>query len=143
MWAVNDGEFRYPLGFLLIDFIIFSINFINKNSDGFPDVPSIIDGPYSKWVGNSKSCPGCNNVINFSMFCFSKKAGQDVLINGFGIGTDHFGGFSEKASVCSDWLMPLPSGLTHLDAAKIGTAGYTAMLCVDAIKQGVYRNTLC
>jgi len=62
--------------------------------------------------------------------------GQDVLINGFGIGTDHFGGFSEKASVCSDWLMPLPSGLTHLDAAKIGTAGYTAMLCVDAIKQG-------
>ena len=78
------------------------------------------------------------NVINFSMCCFSKKAGQDVLINGFGIGTDHFGGFSEKASVCSDWLMPLPSGLTHLDAAKIGTAGYTAMLCVDAIKQGVY-----
>ena len=66
--------------------------------------------------------------------------GQEVLINGFGIGTDHFGGFSEKASVCSDWLMPLPSGLTQLDAAKIGTAGYTAMLCVDAIKQGMYRN---
>ena len=68
------------------------------------------------------------------------QAGQSVLINGFGIGTDHFGGFSEKASVCSDWLMPLPCGLTQLDAAKIGTAGYTAMLCVDAIKQGVYRN---
>ena len=123
--------------FLSIGFIIFSINVINKNSDGFPDVPSIIDRPYGKWVGNSKSCPGCNSVINFSMCCFSKKVGQDVLINGFGIGTDHFGGFSEKASVCSDWLMPLPSGLTHLDAAKIGTAGYTAMLCVDAIKQGM------
>ena len=67
---------------------------------------------------------------------FIEKVGQDVLINGFGIGTDHFGGFSEKASVRNEWLMPLPSGLSHLEAAKIGTAGYTAMLCVDAIKQG-------
>ncbi len=58
------------------------------------------------------------------------------MINGFGIGTDHFGGFSEKAAVRHEWIMPLPEGLTHLDAAKIGTAGYTAMLCVDAIKQG-------
>jgi len=64
------------------------------------------------------------------------KVGQDVLINGFGIGTDHFGGFSEKASVRHEWIMPLPEGLTYLDAAKIGTAGYTAMLCVDAITQG-------
>ena len=80
-------------------------------------------------------------LLIFQCTVFQKlQAGQDVLINGFGIGTDHFGGFSEKASVCSDWLMPLLSGLTHLDAAKIGTAGYTAMLCVDAIKQGVYRN---
>ena len=82
-------------------------------------------------------------LLIFQCAVFQKKVGQDVLINGFGIGTDHFGGFSEKASVCSDWLMPLPSGLTHLDAAKIGTAGYTAMLCVDAIKQGVYRNIVC
>ena len=58
------------------------------------------------------------------------------MINGFGIGTDHFGGFSEKASVRHEWIMPLPEGLTYLDAAKIGTAGYTAMLCVDAITQG-------
>ena len=58
------------------------------------------------------------------------------MINGFGIGTDHFGGFSEKASVRHEWIMPLPKGLTYLDAAKIGTAGYTAMLCVDAITQG-------
>ena len=72
------------------------------------------------------------NQLNY----FIEKVGQDVLINGFGIGTDHFGGFSEKASVRHEWLMPLPSGLSHLEAAKIGTAGYTAMLCVDAIKQG-------
>ena len=73
---------------------------------------------------------------------FIEKVGQDVLINGFGIGTDHFGGFSEKASVRNEWLMPLPSGLSHLEAAKIGTAGYTAMLCVDAIKQGKIKNQI-
>ena len=64
------------------------------------------------------------------------KAGDSVLINGFGIGTDHFGGYAEKASVRNEWIMPLPSGLDPLDAARIGTAGYTAMLCVDALKKG-------
>ena len=64
------------------------------------------------------------------------QAGDSVLINGFGVGTDHFGGFAEKASVRHEWLMPLPSGLDPLDAARIGTAGYTAMLCVDALKKG-------
>lgn len=67
--------------------------------------------------------------------CENLTVGQDVLLNGFGIGTDHFGGFAEKASVRHEWLMPLPKSLSHLDAAKIGTAGYTAMLCVDAIKK--------
>ncbi len=58
------------------------------------------------------------------------------MINGFGIGTDHFGGYAELASVRSDWLLPLPENISPLDAAKIGTAGYTAMLCVDALKSG-------
>lgn len=66
----------------------------------------------------------------------SYQVGDEVLINGFGIGTDHFGGFSEKASVRHEWLMKLPSGLSALDAARIGTAGYTAMLCVDALVKG-------
>merc|ERR1712141_683778 len=62
------------------------------------------------------------------------KEGDEVVINGFGTGTDHFGGFAEKASVRNEWLMPLPKSLSALDAAKIGTAGYTAMLCVDALR---------
>ena len=61
------------------------------------------------------------------------KADDQILINGFGIGTDHYGGFSQMASVRSDWCQPLPQGLDPLDAARIGTAGYTAMLCVDAL----------
>ena len=60
-----------------------------------------------------------------------------MVINGFGTGTDHFGGFAEKASVRNEWLMPLPKSLSALDAAKIGTAGYTAMLCVDALRNGI------
>jgi len=60
------------------------------------------------------------------------KAGDVVLINGFGLGTEHWGGFSQKACVRHDWLMPLPKTLSELDAARIGTAGYTAMLSVDA-----------
>jgi len=61
--------------------------------------------------------------------------GQQVLINGFGMGTDHFGGFAEKASVVGEWCLPLSEagGVSPIDAARIGTAGYTAMLCVDAL----------
>ena len=55
------------------------------------------------------------------------------MVNGFGIGTDHFGGYAEKASIREEWAMPLPNHMSEIDAAKIGTAGYTAMLCVDAL----------
>jgi acrylyl-CoA reductase (NADPH) len=65
------------------------------------------------------------------------RVGDAVLVNGFGVGTDHFGGFCEEASVRSEWAMALSDAatrLTALDAARIGTAGYTAMLCVNAIQ---------
>lgn len=67
------------------------------------------------------------------------KEGQKVLINGFGVGTDHFGGFAEKASVMSSWCLPLEEAgnVDPLDAARIGTAGYTAMLLVDAMTSRV------
>jgi len=62
--------------------------------------------------------------------------GQPVLLNGWGIGHDHDGGYAEEASVKSDWLLPLPESLTPMDAARIGTAGYTAMLCILALEKG-------
>jgi len=62
--------------------------------------------------------------------------GQKVLLNGWGIGHDHDGGFSQEASVKSDWILPLPANLSALDAARIGTAGYTAMLCILALENG-------
>ena len=58
------------------------------------------------------------------------REGDEVVVNGWGVGTDHFGGFAGAARVRSDWAVKLPAGLTMVNAAKIGTAGYTAMLCV-------------
>eukprot|EP00095_Tigriopus_kingsejongensis_P002596 maker-scaffold1258_size52332-snap-gene-0.11 protein:Tk02596 transcript:maker-scaffold1258_size52332-snap-gene-0.11-mRNA-1 annotation:"zinc-binding alcohol dehydrogenase-like protein" len=61
------------------------------------------------------------------------KEGDEILVNGWGVGTDHFGGYAELASLRPEWAMPVPKGLSGLDCAKIGIAGYTAMLCVDAL----------
>ena len=50
------------------------------------------------------------------------------------MGERHWGGLSQKARVDGDWLIRLPAGMTHRQAMAIGTAGYTAMLCVLAIQ---------
>jgi acrylyl-CoA reductase (NADPH) len=63
------------------------------------------------------------------------KAGDRVLLNGWGVGEQHWGGLSEKARVRSDWLIKTPDEISSRDAMAIGTAGYTAMLCVMAIER--------
>lgn len=60
--------------------------------------------------------------------------GSRVILNGFGVGERHHGGFAQYARVKSEWLVPLPGSLTTLQAMAIGTAGYTAMLCVMALE---------
>lgn len=67
--------------------------------------------------------------------CPAFQPGDQVLLNGFGVGEVHWGGLAEKARLCSDWLIPLPAGLTAREAMMVGTAGYTAMLCVMALEQ--------
>ncbi len=62
------------------------------------------------------------------------KAGDQVVLNGWGLGETHFGGYAEKARVNGDWLVPLPAGMRPEEAMAIGTAGYTAMLCVIALE---------
>lgn len=65
-------------------------------------------------------------------------SGDTVLLNGFGVGETHWGGLAEKARLNSDWLISLPAGFTPKQSMIIGTAGYTAMLCVMALeKNGV------
>jgi len=63
------------------------------------------------------------------------KVGDMVLLNGWGVGEGHWGGLAQQARVKSDWLIPLPKGLTAKQALAIGTAGYTAMLCVMALEK--------
>lgn len=63
------------------------------------------------------------------------KAGDRVILNGFGVGETHWGGLAQIARVKGDWLVPLPEGLTAREAMAIGTAGYTAMLCVMALQK--------
>ena len=61
--------------------------------------------------------------------------GQRVVLNGFGVGEGHWGGFATKARVPGEWLVELPEALTTAQAMAIGTAGYTAMLCVMALER--------
>ncbi|MFC5752385.1 MDR family oxidoreductase [Actinomadura rugatobispora] len=59
--------------------------------------------------------------------------GDRVVLNGWGVGETHWGGLAQRARVKGDWLVPLPSAFTARQAMAIGTAGYTASLCVDAL----------
>jgi acrylyl-CoA reductase (NADPH) len=61
--------------------------------------------------------------------------GERVVQNGFGVGETHPGGLAQKARVKGDWLVPLPAALSTRQAMAIGTAGYTAMLCVLALER--------
>ena len=66
------------------------------------------------------------------------QVGDKVLLNGFGVGEVHCGGLAEQARLKSEWLIPLPKAFSPRQAMAIGTAGYTAMLCVIALeKNGV------
>ena len=68
----------------------------------------------------------------------SFKTGDKVILNGFGVGEKYWGGLAQKARVKGEWLVKLPEKLTEKQAMAIGTAGYTAMLCVLALeKHGV------
>jgi acrylyl-CoA reductase (NADPH) len=63
------------------------------------------------------------------------KAGDKVILNGWGLGETHLGAYAAKARVKGDWLVRLPPGITARDAMAIGTAGYTAMLAVMALER--------
>ena len=60
--------------------------------------------------------------------------GDRVLLNGYGVGESHWGGFGQKARVDAAWLLGVPDAFSTEQAMAIGTAGYTAMLCVQALE---------
>ncbi|MBV9332269.1 MAG: oxidoreductase [Alphaproteobacteria bacterium] len=62
------------------------------------------------------------------------KPGDEVVLNGYGLGETHYGGYAQMARVKGDWLVPLAGRFSPYEAMAIGTAGYTAMLCVLALE---------
>lgn len=81
--------------------------------------------------------------IDFAGFVVASKSeawrpGERVLLNGWGVGEGHWGGFAQKARVNAEWLQRVPDRFSNQQAMAIGTAGYTASLCVEAlVKHGV------
>lgn len=63
------------------------------------------------------------------------KEGDAVILNGWGVGETHWGGLAQRARLNGNWLVPLPKQFTPAQAMAIGTAGYTAMLCVLALER--------
>jgi acrylyl-CoA reductase (NADPH) len=63
------------------------------------------------------------------------RTGDTVILTGWRVGETHWGGFSQRARVKGDWLVPAPAGLSARDAMVIGTAGLTAMLCLLRLEQ--------
>lgn len=82
----------------------------------FPHVPGI-------------DCAG--TVVTSSSPAFS--VGDEVLVTGFDLGAGHWGGYAAYVRVPADWIVRLPAGLTSREAMILGTAGFTAAQCVDAI----------
>ena len=65
----------------------------------------------------------------------SYRVGDRVVLNGWGVGEQHWGGLAQLARVKGEWLIPLPTEFTARQSMAIGTAGYTAMLCVIALER--------
>lgn len=63
------------------------------------------------------------------------RPGDKVVLTGWGVGERHWGGLAQRARVQAGWLVPLPAGLTTRQAMGIGTAGFTAMLCIMALEE--------
>ncbi len=96
----------------------------------------IVDGNKGRLVRSFPHVPG----IDFSGTVKDSdsadyKAGDKVVLTGWRVGETHWGGFAQRARVQAGWLVPLPDGISTLQAMAVGTAGFTAMLCVDALEQ--------
>ena len=63
------------------------------------------------------------------------QSGQEVLVTGYGLGMDHWGGYAQLARVPNEWVVPLPAGLSLKESMIFGTAGFTAAQSVDALQQ--------
>ena len=122
-----------------------SVNFVEISEDELMDGNVVVDVTHSTLnYKDGLALTGAPGVVrSFPMiagidFSGIVKASEDekfsqgdrVVLNGYGLSENHFGGYSERAKVKSDHLLKLPDNISNKQAMAIGTAGYTAMLCV-------------
>lgn len=119
------GEHQLPEGEVLVGIIYSSLNY----KDGLA-----VTGR-GKIVARYPHVPGVDFagvVLESSADTFAP--GEQVLLTGWGVGERHWGGFSQRARIKSDWLVHMPAGLNAKRAMTIGSAGLTAMLCVMTLE---------
>ena len=125
--AVKSQDYSdLPAGDVLIDVAYSSLNYKDALSAtgnkgvtrGYPHTPGI---------------DAAGTVISSTSDRF--KTGDQVIVTSYDLGMNTAGGFAERIRVPADWVLPLPDGLSLREAMILGTAGFTAALCVDAIEQ--------
>ncbi|MBB3258257.1 acrylyl-CoA reductase (NADPH) [Paraburkholderia bannensis] len=122
----NIDEARLPDGDVLVDVQYSTLNY----KDGLAITGK---GPV---VRSFPMVPGIDFAGTVAQSADPRYAvGDAVVLNGWGVGEQHWGGLAQKARVRADWLIPLPKGLTARQTMAIGTAGYTAMLCILALER--------
>ncbi|MEF1311185.1 MDR family oxidoreductase [Vibrio mytili] len=117
-------ETQLPEGDVLIDVDYSSLNY----KDGLA-----ITGK-GKIIRNFPMVPGIDlagTVVSSDDTRY--QTGDKVVLTGWGVGENHWGGMAQRARLKADWLVPLPNGLDSKKAMMVGTAGFTAMLCVQAL----------
>ncbi len=120
-------EAQLPEGEVLVDVAYSSLNY----KDGLA-----VTGK-GKIISSFPAIPGIDFVGRVESSADKRfEPGDEVILTGWGVGERHWGGMAEKARVKADWLVALPKGMTERTAMVIGTAGFTAMLCVMALEQG-------
>ena len=125
-------ESRLPEGDVTIDVEFSTVNY----KDG------LCIGPGGGLVRNYPHVPGIDLAGTVAQSTSDQySAGDKVVLTGWRVGEAHWGGYSQKARVKSEWLVPLPDGISTRQAMAVGTAGFTAMLAVMALEnQGLQKD---
>ena len=129
----KHGVKDIDLNFLMEGNVLVKVSYSSFNyKDGLAIVKKI---PIIKKFPMIPGVDFSGKVIDSSHKKFKK--GDKVILNGWGVGEKHFGGFSEYARVNGDWLIHLPKNLNEKNCMIIGSAGYTAALCVIELNKKV------
>ena len=129
--AIRAGVKELPIGSLPAGDVLVSVAYSSLN---YKDALAVTNR--GKIVRSFPMVPGIDlSGVVAESTSGSFKTGDPVVLTGWGVGEEHWGGFGQLARVKSGWLLPLPQGLTLKQAMQIGTAGLTAMFCVMALEE--------